>query len=219
MSGNFVNVLKIIDTLANSWPFTVLLVGSFALILFKKPLIGLIERAHEVGMGGVKVSTKVQEQRQLESSTPSLREDKLIKAVQSPLLSEMEEQIRKDLDVYSKDGIEREKVLIKAVAANQIAVVFERTYSLIFGSQLAILQFLASSPNILERPEAILPFYEKAKAGYPSLYETYSFDKWLSFMKSSILVTQQNESIGITVRGKEFLKYLIDHGYSFFKSG
>jgi len=170
-------------------------------------------------VAGVRVSAKAQEQRYVEARPEISKVEELAKSFQSPLLTEVEEQVRKSLDAFSKNPEEREKVLIKFLATNQIAVFFERTHFLIFGSQLAALQFLASSPNILEDPDSLRPFYEQAKSKNSDFYGSYRFESWFSFLQSQLLITQQNQKVGITVRGKEFLKYLIDRGYDFKKGG
>lgn len=211
--------MELIKTLISSWPLVALILGVVALFLFRKALTLFLVRADEVGVAGVKVTARTQEQRQINAAPQISKAEELAKPFQSPLLLEVEENIRKNLDVFSKDRIEREKALIKVLATNQIAVDFERTYRLIFGSQLAVLHALGSSSSVLEDPEMLRPYYEQAKSKYSDFYGSYGFENWLGFLKGSFLITEQQDKVGITVRGKEFLKYLIDQGYSIKKGG
>jgi len=42
------------------------------------------------------------------------------------------------------------------------------------------------------------------------MYEDYSFDQWLGFLESSLLLGREAERVRITEVGREFLKYLLD---------
>jgi hypothetical protein len=211
--------MELVKVLVTSWPFVGLILGFTALCLFRKPLLQLLNRADEVGVVGLKVSAKAQEQRHLDAPPQISRVEELAKVFQSPLLTEVEDQLRSSLDAFSKSPEEREKALLKFLALNQIVVAFERTYFSIFGSQLKALQFLGSSPSLLEDPHSLQPFYDQAKSKNPDFYGSYSFERWLAFLQSQVLITEQDQKVGITVRGREFLKYLIDQGYTFEKAG
>jgi hypothetical protein len=211
-------VVDIINAILGSWPLAVVLLGFTALLLFRKPLLQLLNRADEFGVAGLKVSARSQVQPHDNQSTIS-QVEQLATAMQSPMLTEQENFILNNLDSLTTDHKEREKMLIKLLAASQISVAFERTYIYIFGSQIAMLQALNSIPGGFESMSALRPFYEQAKAKHPDFYGSYSFENWLSFLQTQLLILEQDEKIGITVRGKEFLKYMIQQNYSFNKNG
>lgn len=211
--------MEVFEALVNSWPLVALVLGIVALVLFRAPLLLFLHRADEVGVAGIKISAKAQGQHQLDAPLQISKVEELSKAMQSSMLTEVEEGLKKNLDVLTKNPEEREKMLLKLLSVNQISVAFERVYHSIFGSQLAALQFLVSSSSGLEDTGSLAPFYEQAKSKNPEFYDSYSFENWLSFLQSNLLIVYQNQKIGITVRGKEFLKYLIDQNYTINRNG
>lgn len=92
---------------------------------------------------------------------------------------------------------------------------FERIYSLIYGSQIDILQKLnIAYPGNLFISE-IYNSYSSAVSIYQALKD-YGFENYLSFLKSSELVNfnspKLEEKINLTDKGKKFLSYLISEG-------
>ena len=53
----------------------------------------------------------------------------------------------------------------------------------------------------------------------PGQYANYSFEQWLVYMESQMLVTRKDDKVYITLDGREFLKYLIHQGYTLYKYG
>ena len=106
---------------------------------------------------------------------------------------------------------DRETALVRALASVNILVAFERTNGTIWGSQVAMLRYLnglAQGCGVSD----VRPFYDAAKAEYPAWYENYSFEQWLEFLCGSILIVRDHDHIQISVRGREYLKYLITLG-------
>jgi hypothetical protein len=67
----------------------------------------------------------------------------------------------------------------------------------------------------LGQPTAALrPFYTPAAAQYPAVYQSYSFEQWLAFLRGQLLIRDESGQIFITVRGREFLAYLTRQGIS-----
>src|ERR1700693_1913132 len=71
----------------------------------------------------------------------------------------------------------------------------------------------------LNRKQGLLPlaevktYYAKAALEYPPSYGNYSFDEWMAFMKSNGLVLRHpSDMVEITLRGKDFLRYLVPLG-------
>jgi hypothetical protein len=212
-------IMEILKLLTSSWPIVGLILGVFALLLFRKGIFHFLNKADELGFGGVKVSAKAQEEKRVDTQPQISKAEELKKVFQSPLLTEMETNIKTELNTASLNPPEREEILVKYLASNQIAVAFERTYFLIFGSQLSALQLLASSPGGVEDIEKLRPFYEQAKSKNPEFYGSYSFESWEGFLQGQVLMGRKENKAAITIRGKEFLKYLVDQGYSLKKGG
>ena len=115
----------------------------------------------------------------------------------------------KDLKDRNIDAApDREKALVRALAAANIIQHFERVYGVLWASQLVCLRYLNPRDNGANRSE-IIPVYEAAKNEYPSWYQDYSFDRWLGFLKQMNLVLERDSKLVITVAGREFLKYLV----------
>jgi hypothetical protein len=78
-------------------------------------------------------------------------------------------------------------VLIRQLATLQCISFFERTYRIIFGSQLSALDFLNTSgpvpTNIVE-----VCFYDTAQNLEPAFYSDFPFAQWLSFLLSNYLI-------------------------------
>lgn len=143
-----------------------------------------------------------------------------LKKFDSPLLTE-QEQILKDEMAKINPATQEEKddIFYRALASSQIAVTFEKTYFTIFGSQIKTLQHLNESMKSTLNKKEVRKFYEEAKTTNQKFYTTYSFEEWLGYLGASYLIKQKEESIGITVRGKEFLKYIVDQRYTSKKAG
>ena len=87
---------------------------------------------------------------------------------------------------------------------------FEYIWLLVFESQLRALHDV----NAAAQPVAALqPFYDQAVAMNPHLVN-YPFTSWLGFLQSWLLIREDNGMISITIRGREFLKYLVESGKS-----
>lgn len=114
---------------------------------------------------------------------------------------------------YSSDTA---KVLIHHLAASQVLQWFERTYAIIFGSQIMLLKLL--NEKSLGYPFAdVHIYYENIKNQYPVEYASWNVDNYLNFLFNSNLISKDGEMIRITDFGREFLVLLTKSGYSEFK--
>lgn len=53
-----------------------------------------------------------------------------------------------------------------------------------------------------------MPYYIQEMEKRPQ----YTFESWFGYLKNQILIRQDGYNVNITVRGKEFLKYLVQYG-------
>ena len=102
---------------------------------------------------------------------------------------------------------EKETYLFHALTVAVIYVQLELVWHNIFGSQIKALQRL--NHDHLKR-EVIFPYYAAAANANAKTYADYSFDRWLGFMRSHTLIREDGGLISITIKGRDFLKYLID---------
>jgi len=200
-----------------AWPAVGLLLGLVAILVFKSPITRLLDRVRRVGRGGLDASPTRQEG---EVPVKPSAADEFQKLFDNQLLVQREGFIRAELDrVGIAPGSDREKLLVRLFAAVSIAYSFERAYLVIWGSQIAALQFLNSAGAEGVDVALLRPWYDQAAAREPGRYQNYSFDQWLGYLQSNLFVVRQGVRAAITMEGREFLKYLLHQGYSLYKGG
>jgi hypothetical protein len=96
---------------------------------------------------------------------------------------------------------------------------FENNYAVSFGSQLKTLHDLNEKPAGI-RIEDLRPYYSRGLETIPLEFRDRSFDAWLGWLRdTAILVRQEGDFAFITVRGHEFLKYILERRYSMNRPG
>ena len=202
---------------AIKWPLTVLVIAVIFLILFKSQIKSLLEclgnvitRTKKLGVG--QYGIEIQEKAAPQVAETRKGVDEFFRTFENPLIVEVEQNISKDLENrLINSPPDREKTLIRALASSIIISHFEEIRNSIWASQIYLLRFINSNSEGVDIAIAEL-VYEKAKSDYPSWFENYLFQGWIAFLSSRILIRQQDSKYFITIRGREFLKYLLDCG-------
>ncbi len=194
----------------------IVILGIAFFIIFRSAINQLIHRIRSISKSGVSIDSAQKEV--TTERDPRAEAEALLKELDSALIREAEEEVSKVLRERSLHGEEAKRVLLRYLAAAAIALGFEMSYRIIWGSQLSLLNYLNSQPDG-QPAEALRPFYVSASSQYPESYKTYSFEQWLGFLKSQLLVREDGGQIRITVRGREFLTYLTRMGISYNKAG
>lgn len=135
----------------------------------------------------------------------------------SPIIGETEVNIRTRAEKYR--GQEREDFLVTTCARLVIVSFNEQAWLLVFGSQLRALEEVSKQSVKID---FLKTYYDAGLQQRPDLYNNgrYSFASWLAFLKQQKLMVEDGDFIAITVRGMEFLKYLVHTGrYASQKSG
>jgi hypothetical protein len=193
-----------------AWPSVVIIIAIVVVFVFRAPIAALIGRTKKVGKGGLETFDGQPAQPTEEKKGV----DEFFRTFDNPLIVEAEALIVKDLKERRIDTpADREKTLVRALAGSNIIQHFERVYGAIWGSQLTCLRYLNPRDDGVDVAE-LVPFYESAKANYPSWYENQPFERWLGFLSLFNLVLQRDSRVFITVAGREFLKYLVATGKS-----
>ena len=130
-----------------------------------------------------------------------------------------EADIRAHLMHFDFDASETTDILIRNLAFVQALAAAERTYRLIFGSQLSLLRAL----NV-GRPKTdseMRPFYERAKKKNPKFYGLYPYEDWRDFLRGQSLITHDKDLdvYGISKLGRSFLEWIASQGLSEEKAG
>jgi hypothetical protein len=125
------------------------------------------------------------------------------------MLTETEGAIKAEVEKYEPN--QREKFLVRLLATVITIALFERAWLTIFRSQLSALHDLSVR---IRTYDELRQYYEEAVTRHPKVYEKGSFEMWLGFLKLSIFVREYSPTqVEITVRGMEFLKYLLEMHY------
>lgn len=104
---------------------------------------------------------------------------------------------------------DREGFYVKLIAVGGLAYGYDLIWWTIYKSQLLALLDLNRNNGLLPIAK-IKSYYDQAALESPAWYANYSFDQWLSYLRENILIIRHpSEMIEITVRGKDFLKYLL----------
>jgi hypothetical protein len=108
---------------------------------------------------------------------------------------------------FGSDPADQVEGLVYTVASLNIQLLHERTYNLIYGSQL---QLMAQMIGAGVSAESARRIYEQAKASFPEFYRTYTFEQWTGFLVASGLIAAQDNYYALTPFGRGLLKYIVD---------
>jgi hypothetical protein len=182
------------------------------MLIFRSNIAALIDRVKSFKVGDKEVQVGAPAQ-----SPPDVKPDateELMKAIDNPVVLREEDAIRRDLETRHIPTQDREKVLIRIVALTNLRMFFEGIYSLIWGSQIYVLEHLNGLHNGAPKSEVKKLFYDDAAAKYPLHFTAYPFEGYIGFLKNSKLVIEDGEILCITDLGVEFLAYLARTGRS-----
>ncbi|HXX22034.1 MAG TPA: hypothetical protein VEO19_02660 [Terriglobia bacterium] len=205
---------------AIAWPICALVFAIFFVLRFQKHIGYFIDRTKSISKKGVEADPTgivVQNLNDIAKASPA---EELLHAFDNQLLLEQEGLITRHLETSKiQNSADRERVLVRYLAASQLVLRFESVYQSIWGSQLRALQQLNESTPHGVPLAGLEPWYELGKAFEPAWYASYTFEQWYGFMESIPLVVNQAGTVHISVMGREFLKYLVDCGYAPLKRG
>lgn len=132
----------------------------------------------------------------------------------TPLINEQVNLIKADLEERNLPcETPTDEVLIKHLAGTQIALQFEMTHNLIFGSQISLIKEL----NTI-KPEGLSmqntkTYINRVFEQFPNTFKDWDPEKYLNFLYSHALILKSDKgTIHITVRGVEFLAWIVRNG-------
>jgi len=192
------------------WPGVVLILGLVGLGLFKAQLRQFIGRAQSIGKGWL-VAANVSQQSAVVQSPETLA---FLNQFSGELLRLQEESIREDLATKKLDAPgDVEKVLVRALAATQIALHFEQIHAVIWDGQIQLLETLNSTPEGIAET-LIADVYEKEFRAKRPFYTNTDFVAYLAWLFDKTLIRSEEGLLQLTVLGREFLKWMVDNGKS-----
>ncbi len=184
--------------------------GIFIACLFLRG--GLIKLLPRLRWKGSEISLDPPQQPTASQPDVQTAADRLMRAFDNELLVEQDANIRNELRRDNLlDRLEAIPILIRHLAASQVAYAFETFYRTIYGSQLRFLEFLNQQQTGIPRDTA-QPFFDAVAALHPQVYSGWNLARWLRWMLNSGLIREDNGVLQITVRGRHFLAYLTNLG-------
>jgi hypothetical protein len=200
------------------YPAVILVVSVISIWIFREALRDLIKRIYSIGTKGVRA--KPSENQQLavtveQNSGASVElTNELSSQVDPSLLDLRANSIYAELESRGVRPEDRDTTLVRLLSASLIREHWERTYALIFGSQIRLLQSINETFGGLEEEEADAAYHVAAEQ-YPEVYAQFPFENWIRFIEGSSLVTREDGRLLITPLGKGFLKHLIAQSLTF----
>ena len=202
-------IVKIISSLG--WPHIVLIFGVIFIIIFRAPIATFISRIKSVSKKGGINTTETTPEIQHEEKR-KLAVEQLMKVGDSIVLNEVEDNIIKKL---SADGLETDsdstRVLIRHLAATQLLLDYEQIHSLIFGSQIVLLKRLNEVLGLGRIEAYVEDFFSNVNDMYPSITD-WSKDEYLRYLFESNLITIQDGNYHITMKGIDYLGWIVRNG-------
>lgn len=203
-----------------------LILGWLALRAFKPSIHGFLQRANKFSAG--KFAAEASPSQQIAEGKDSAANKKQLLGTYEEIQATIEpfrfgavkntsKEIKQRLEELQLTPDQLKQLMADTSAVIVMVIDFENTFSLIYGSQIVALQDLNSVPG--RRAEEARGFYERGVKASPELYQNYSFDQWLGFMKSKGLINQDGDVVGITDAGRDFLRYMVQTGKPPFKPG
>jgi len=196
---------------ALDWPHLVFLFAMLFILLFRKPLLGLISRITSIDKSGIKALQAPEAQR--EEQKKEAVQQLLLAIGDSIVLRDIESRIKVDL---TKRGLETDgdtnKVLIKYLAASNILLEFEQIHNLIFGSQIFLLKKLNEVGGQGKPAEFVASHFEHVRGLFSEQLGSWSLEQYLSFLLGRSLITTKGNIFHITNLGVEYLIWMIRNG-------
>ena len=202
---------KIVELLIGlAWPGA-LVVG---LLIFKQPLISLINRLVKIGRGGAEFNLPAQTG--LGDREPALKvvgPPEHLAPIFRPLQEKFEAEIKASLPKLERHfNLAGEAALIRAAGDASAGLYLERVYRLIYGSQIAAIEYLQGRSG-KGRLNDLRAIYDGATKTYPYIYQSYSFEQWCNFMRTVNLIDVKGDSVALAPGGMAIVPYIAQQGY------
>ena len=195
--------IELVNTI--KWPILVII----ALLIFRRPIIDLINRITKVGYGSKSIEANQQITASEKKSEEISHIDRAVGLFRPETIETFREEVAKETEVAKlKTSNEKIERLTNYGSLLYIMRHFDILYNNIFGSQIRILEYVNSHSQIT--PESVKFVYENAKKNHPKFYENYSYDEYLNFLFAYNLIRVDDGILNITILGLDFLKYLTE---------
>lgn len=197
LANKILDYLKVII-----WPFVVLIF----VFSFKTNIAKFIDEISELNIFG---NMAKRDQPTLTQNPPHEDVPEVIKESAELKTEEIKKEIKTKTTAEDQDN--QKKILILQVAELQTALLFERIYNIIFGSQIKLLESLIINGSAGILYEDIAAYYQGVKAKWPNL-NSYPLENYLGYLMNSGLIILFSEGIQkkykVTPLGIDFIEYI-----------
>jgi hypothetical protein len=187
------------------WTLTLLLVGLSMYILS-------LLRKRQTPAQQAQSSTALLAGNANETLSPGVNIEEFFRmAYRSP---ELEKETHKNMRILARqrnpDDIE--KFYLEVIGVGLLAALYDSIWWPMFRSQLLALTEVNRNSGMLPIAK-VKGFYDRAAEEYKQEYADDNFERWFSYLTKNLFVLHHgSDMIEITVRGKDFLKYLTHWG-------
>ncbi len=202
------SVTKLISALG--WPQITFLSILIFMLIFRKAMTNLISGIKSVSKDGITVNQTNIDLQMEDKKKQTINE--LLSIESSPITQEIEKSINEELKTKGLN-IEGDavKVLLKHLAATQLELDFERIYNAIFGSQIHLLKKLNENSGTGRPIQFVDEFFLNVKNTFEE-FNDWNREKYCQFLIGSSLIILENNSFNITIKGNEFLTWIMKRG-------
>lgn len=127
------------------------------------------------------------------------------------LIEQVINSIQDKLAAAKVTGQARENLLIEWAGDGLLAASFERTYRMIFGSQMEALLLANGAGGV--SADALRTMFDNAKQRFPNIHSTRTFEQWVGFILAQSLIEVTPGSDGKFFRilpyGRGYLHYFV----------
>jgi len=174
--------------------------------------IGLLVLVGNLIHNRVRVQTNPNQAEALSTSAANFDIDQFFSTnYASHITTETTDNFRTIANTRYQTDQEREEFYAKFIGIGMAAYFYDMAWMGIYKSQILLLQKL--NTVMLTRDQAKV-FYDNAATASPDAYVGYSYDDWLQFLFNQRFITHQGVMVAITMRGRDFLKFLLHWGRS-----
>ena len=215
MMENYHSIKIILDFLSSiAWPLTTIII----FLVLKNPITNFINNIKKFTYGGTGIETNSVKQKEededylaelLGDGQDASNLDKVLAKFSDSALNAIDEIIENETQISSVEGLQNKYDRIYKYAKLLILVkTAEKIYSLIYGSQIRMLQRLNYSQ--VETKTELKVYYDNAVKNNPVGYKDYTYESYLNFLVQNALIYIENENVSITDAGRDFLRYIVE---------
>lgn len=214
MTENYHSIKMVLDFLSSiAWPLITIVIFLF----LKNPISNFINNIKKLTYGDTGIETNSVKQKDDEDYLTELLGDgkdassldKVLAKFSDNTLNSIDEIIENETQISTVDGFQNKYERIYKYAKLLIVIKnADKIYSLIYGSQIRMLQRLNYS--YIESKAELKLYYDNAVKNNPEGYKNYPYESYLNFLVQNGLIKIENENVSITDAGRDFLRYIVE---------